>query len=406
VFQCREVAVTCSGNLCEPGQVACLGGACACLSSLSGALDTCQSAGKWCNGRVCANPRSLQQCNPGDSTSACPTGFLCQPVFGDDLAICTKTCMDNNECQRGEFCASVGCLPSGLFSNQECNQTKPAADGGFERDDGGTPIRLTVTVGNTCLLKDGDGNPTEPLGKGTGNCTYAVFQFWNDGVYPFDTCRPPGNATEGQPCRDDYSTGTLATQCGTGLQCAKTKGGDEGVCLRMCNAQPPALGFPPQPECHATEACVNSLRYTDPNSNAVLGVCMNKCNVFDATKNTCANVGTTPASCVPTEASGELVVSNNGDGICVPQRPAIAALGATCAETDAFRGAACGSGQVCTSLNADTAATCTAVCDLDCNPADGGTGPTRCATEPSARCATGTCRRVTSTTGARVGFCL
>src|SRR3990167_5359403 len=84
VFQCREVAVTCDSNLCEAGQVACLGGACACLSSLSGALDTCQAAGKWCNGRVCANPRSLQQCNPGDALSACPTGFTCQPVFGDD----------------------------------------------------------------------------------------------------------------------------------------------------------------------------------------------------------------------------------------------------------------------------------------------------------------------------------
>jgi hypothetical protein len=407
VFQCREQAVTCSGNLCEPGQVACLGGACACLSSLSGALDTCQAAGKWCNGKVCANPRSLQQCTQGDSTAACPTGFLCQPVFGDDLAICTRDCMDNSECQRGELCSGVGCLPAGLFSNQECNQTKPAADGGFERDDAGLPLRLTVTVGNTCLLKDGSGVPTEPEGKGTGNCTYAVFQFWSDGVYPFDTCRPPGNATEGQPCRDDYSSGTQATQCGTGLQCAKTKGGDEGVCLRMCNAEPPALGYPPQPECGAAEACVNMLRYTDPNTNAVLGVCMKKCNVFDATKNTCANVGTTPSSCVPTEASGELVVSVNGDGICVPQRPAIATLGQECAETDAFRGAACGTAQICTSLSADSAATCTGVCDLDCNPADGGTGPTRCATEPSARCASGTaCKRVTSTTGARVGFCL
>jgi hypothetical protein len=316
--------------------------------------------------------------------------------------------MVNGDCQRGEMCSNVGCLPQGLFSNQECNQTKPAADGGFERDDAGLPLRLTVTVGNTCLLKDSMGVPSEPEGKGTGNCTYAVFQFWSDGVYPFDTCRPPGNATEGQPCRDDYATGGLATQCSTGLQCAKTKGGDEGVCLRMCNAEPPALGYPPEPACGAAEACVNMLRYTDPNTNAVLGACMKKCNVFDATRNTCANVGTTPSSCVPTEASGELVVSTNGDGICVPQRPSAAGttVGQQCAETDAFRGAACGSAQLCTSLNADTAATCTAVCDLECNPTDGGTGPTRCATEPAAHCASGSCKRVTSTSGARVGFCL
>ena len=406
-YQCREATVECSGTLCEPGQIACLGGACSCLSSLSGALDTCQAGGKWCNGTVCSNPRSLQQCHQGDTLSPCPTGFLCQPVFGDNLQICTKTCMSNNECQRGEFCSGQGCLPSGLFADQECNQTKTLPDGGFALDDAGVPLRLTVTVGNTCLLKDADGNPTEPNGKGTGNCTYAIFQFWNDGFYPFDTCRPPGNATEGQPCRDDYSTGTLATQCSTGLQCAKTRGGDQGVCLRMCNAQPPALGFPPQPECQTGEACVNSLRYTDPNSNAVLGVCMKTCNVFDAMKNTCSNVGTTPSSCVPTQASGELPVTPNGDGICIPQRATIAAAGQTCAETDSFRGAACGSAQLCTSLDADTAASCTAVCDTDCNPADGGTGPTRCATQPAARCAGGTtCKRVTSTTGAHVGFCL
>jgi hypothetical protein len=129
--------------------------------------------------------------------------------------------------------------------------------------------------------------------------------------------------------------------------------------------------------------------------------------VFDAMKNTCGAVGTTPSSCVPTEASGELVVSPSGDGICIPQQASVAQLGAECGESDSFRGAACSSAQLCTSLSADQNATCTAVCDLDCNPADGGTGPARCATEPSARCATGkTCRRVTTTTGSRVGFCL
>jgi hypothetical protein len=134
---------------------------------------------------------------------------------------------------------------------------------------------------------------------------------------------------------------------------------------------------------------------------------MKKCNVFDGAKNTCAAVGTSAASCVPTEASGEIVVSNTGDGICIPQRSTIAAAGEECAETDSFRGAACSGAQICTSLSADENARCTEVCDLDCNPADGGTGPTRCATQPNARCAGGkSCRRVTSTSGARVGFCL
>lgn len=407
VFQCRETAVTCNGALCEPGQVACLGGQCACLSSLSGALDTCQTAGQWCNGGTCANPKALQQCNVGDTTATCPSGHLCQPVFGARLAICSKNCQGDNDCGRGELCSEVGCLPLGLFGI-ECAQNIPEADGGWRVGDGGVGFALkTVTVGNTCLLKNNRDVPTEGPGLGTGNCTYSIFQFWSDGVYPFETCRPPGNAQEGQPCRDDFSPGAIATQCGTGLHCAKTRGGDDGVCMRMCNAQPELNGFISQPACGTGEACVNLLRYTDPNANAVLGVCMKSCDIFDGTKNTCANVGTNPASCVPTEASGDFAVSLDGSGVCIPQRATVANAGEACSETDAFRGAACGSAQLCTSLNADAPASCIEACDVDCNPADGGTGPARCSTQPNARCSgSKTCRRVTSTSGARVGFCL
>lgn len=400
MYQCATNSVQCSGNVCELGQVACLGGGCTCLSSLSGALDTCEAAGKWCNGRTCATPKALQQCRPGDDSAKCPTGYLCQPVFGDDLNICTKECADDTVCGRGEFCSGVGCLPAGLFSGQECNQNEKTADGGIG------PNRITVPVSNTCLLKDNAGTVTEAAGKGTGNCTYAVFQFWDDGIYPFTTCRPPGGASEGQPCRDDYAGTAQGTQCNTGLQCVKTRGGDDGVCMRMCNAQPPSFGFPSTPACNADESCVNVLRYQDPNSNAVLGACMKNCDIFDGTKSTCANVGTNVASCVPTEASGELVVTPSGSGICIPQRPTIAAVNTPCAETDSFRGAACASAQLCASFNSEAPATCTATCDLECSPSDGGTGPARCAIEPNAKCSVGTCRRVTSTSGSRVGFCL
>ena len=402
-FECRASAVSCGGNLCQEGQVACLGGACACLSSLTGALDTCEGIGKWCTAGACTSPRALQQCRENDPTAPCPTGHVCEGLFGD-ISVCLRTCAGNAECDRGELCANFGdrneCLPQGLFGSQECEQNA---------FDGGTPLttRLTVPVSNTCLLKDGQGNVTEAPGKGTGNCTYAVFQFWNDGVYPFTTCRPPGLAAEGQPCSDDYAPTKQATQCGTGLQCVKTRGGNDGVCLRMCNAQPAAFGYDPTPACQTGESCVNILRYQDPNSNAVLGACMKGCNVFDPARSTCANVGTNPSACIPTQASGELAITPDGEGICVPQRQTVAALGQPCGETDSFRGAACATGQVCTTLSADAPATCTQVCDLTCNPADGGTGPASCATEPNARCAAGTtCRRVTSTTGARLGFCL
>jgi len=420
VYECRETVVSCNGQVCEKGQIACLGGACACLSSARGSGDSCSAEGKWCDGTLCGPPQRYYQCIPGSETAKCPAGHICDPVFGEDLAICVKDCAaTNNVCDRGELCAGLdtgsGCLPQGLFRNQECNQYIEV-DGGFLKVDGGVSTncipatdcaRLTVPVSNRCLLKDGMGVITDTPGKGSGNCTYATFKFWKEGFYPFDTCRPPGNAGEGQPCKLDWSAGAVATQCGTGLECTMTSGGDTGVCLRTCNANPPAPGYTPQPACGTGESCVNIYRYTDPNNNAVVGVCMKSCNVFASATVNCPPVGTTPTSCVPTEASGEGLVTEEGKGVCIPQQTTIAQPHAQCAETNPFRGAACGTAQLCTSLSADDPATCTPVCDLTCNPGDGGTGPTRCATQPNATCQGGKkCTRVTSTTGAIVGFCL
>jgi hypothetical protein len=411
-YQCRETVISCNNAACEPGQIACVGGACACLAAANSSQDSCREGGKWCNNTVCVNPKRYEQCIPGSEIAKCPTGHICDPVFGANMAICVKDCAAAGAaCDRGEACATLdtgsGCLPLGLFRGQDCSQNVPLADGGLEQADGGGNKLITVPVSNTCLLKDNSGVVTDAPGKGAGNCTYNLFKFWDEGVYPFRTCRPAGSATEGQACKLDYSAGAIGTQCATGLECALTRGGDQGVCMRMCNANPPIPGFPSQPACGAAEACVNMYRYTDPNNNAVLGVCMKTCDVFDATKNTCANVGTTPTSCVPTLASGEAIVSDNGAGVCVPQQQTIAAAGANCAQTDPFKGAACGNAQLCASADLSKLAACTPVCDVECAPADGGTGPSRCATQPNAKCAAGTtCHRVTSTTGARVGFCL
>ncbi len=409
-FECRPTMVSCGGATCEAGQIACLGGSCACLAASNGADDSCRPLGQWCNGVACNAPRRYEECQPGSTTAKCPTGHICTPVFGT-TALCIKDCGSGPAaCDRGEICAAVsrnsGCLPAGLFRDQECNQNVPLPDGGVAQADGGGSLRITVPVSNTCLLKDNTGVVTDRPGTGSGNCTYALFKFWDDGLVPFSTCRPPGTAQEGQACKRDYTAGALATQCGTGLECALTAGGDDGVCLRMCNANPPTPGLSSLPACRAAEACVNLYRYSDPSNNAVLGVCMASCDVFDPTKNTCAAVGATATSCVPTTPAGDFIVSPDGKGVCVPRQLTVAAPGATCAQPDPFRGAACGDGQLCSTLDLDALATCTAVCDVDCNLPDGGAGPARCASEPSARCAAGkTCRRVTATTGAHVGFC-
>jgi hypothetical protein len=270
----------------------------------------------------------------------------------------------------------------------------------------------TVPVSNTCLLRGSGGAITDNLGAGRGNCTYAAIKIWRFGLNPIETCNPPGTANLGDRCVFDLSAGAAATRCNTGLECAYTRGRndaglDEGVCLTMCNANPGKEGFPSLPACGAAESCVNLYRYTDPNDTAVLGVCMKNCNVFNATSTDCANVGASATSCVPASADGQLSLSYNGDGICVPQQASISNVNARCGQTDAFRGASCGTAQVCSAFSIDVAPTCLAVCDVSCNPGDGGVAPARCATQRNARCTGGkTCRAANTAATARVGYCL
>lgn len=421
VFQCVANSVTCNGAQCDPGQVACLGGNCACLSSLVGGSDTCAVADKWCVNQSCAAPSLFQQCNPENDNARCGTGQGCADLFRN-TAICMRDCANQNACDRGDVCngdiasGGIGCAPIGLFGDGYCAQNirdldpDGGWDGGYKKDDAGAYLMTTVSPSDTCLVRALQGQSfvvTDPVGLGTGTCQHAVFRTWTYGNILIATCRPPGTANEGEACKTDFGQGTVATQCNTGLVCVPTRGGDEGVCQRACNAQPPGYGQSQKPSCQADEACVNYMRLSDPDGTAVLGACMKSCDVFSADAGSCANVGTTTASCVPTLATGELVVSLDGKGICMPQRASVAAPGATCSDTDPFHGAACGSAQLCSNggdINAT--ATCTQVCDTSCDLADGGVAAS-CATRPNALCTGGkTCHRVNSTTGARVGFCL
>jgi hypothetical protein len=414
-YQCTALVTTCNSTVCAAGQVACLQGQCSCLSSAAAGIDSCNSAGRWCAGGSCQSPKVYQECKT-DAGTSCPSGSICEPVFGTQL--CVRTCMSNANCERGEACAggSIGgfCLQSGFFIGGACSQTRlVAADAGIDGGlvllaDGGSEVvpgfpcvrstdggcdTLTVAVSNTCRLAG------DPEGVGSGNCSYATISFFGS-QFNGGTCRPPGTAQLGQRCLPNFEQGTVNTQCATGLECAVTRGSNEGVCLRACNVLRPSDG-----KCGAEQACVNIYRLTDSRDNAVLGVCMNRCNVFDASGN-CAAVGTTPTSCAPVPANGELSVSIDGTGVCMPQQMAVAQAGQPCTEPDAFRGAVCGNGQLCLRAPGAQASTCTQVCDLSCNVTDGGIAPARCNTQPNGRCAGGKrCASRTSTTGTRMGYC-
>lgn len=430
-FSCVVPVTTCNGAACAAGQLACVANECSCLVSARSTQDTCQAASQWCRGKECGNPKRYEECVPG-SAASCPTGQACVPLFsGGDIAICLKDCNAGaNLCDVGEQCfgpirtfpSSKICFPDGLLN--ECSQNIPQdggftdagvalpTDGGFVQLSDGGYVLKTVPVGNTCLVRSGSGVITDNPGEGRGNCTYAAFKVWRFGLFPIDTCLPPGTAQLGQRCVRDFTSGNQATTCATGLECTYTSendaGIDEGVCLKTCNANPGKLGFTSLPACGTGESCVNLYRYTDPNDNAVLGVCMKDCNIFNPMSSTCAPIGATPTSCVPASADGQQALTLNGSGICVPQKPRIPAAGERCFDTDPFRGASCGTAQVCQPpVSFSNPPTCTPLCDLSCNPADGGMPPARCMNQPNASCAAGkTCRRASSTTGATVGFCL
>jgi len=428
-FQCTAIVTSCKGVMCtDPGQIACLGGACSCLGPSRGVHDSCygppliDGQGGVCGpNNVCVQPKRFQQCKGTSAPEyACPTGLVCNPVFGDvdddnqcdneDTCVCTDPCMTHTECERGELCSSVGCLPAGLFNGQEC---AIQVDGGTLPDGGNRGLMAqTVTAASLCLRKDTGGNFTETTP--TGTCSYAFFYLADQGPFVFTNCRPPGAVDENQQCNaENFSVTMQANQCNTGLECAGMRGGamgTDGLCMRTCNALPPSVTYPtPYPQCAdpMNEACVNLYRREDTaRDGALLGVCARKCNVFDPAKSVCPNYGAFPAVCVPTNPDGRVVVSGDGSGVCLPQRTTVAAVDMPCDQTDPFKGAACGAGQLCPPASFDVAAVCTRVCDTSCTPSADAGVPARCATQVNSTCPAGkVCRGVTTTTGSRVGFC-
>src|SRR5262249_28737643 len=160
---------------------------------------------------------------------------VCDNLFGDNFAVCVKSCTTTAECPRGDICNGGTCYPEGIFNGHEC--AVQVTDGGL--GDGGVQF-LTTTVGSLCLRRDEMGSPTETMPSGT--CTYTFFYFADFGPYAFTTCRPPGGALENAECQTD-ATGVqqMALQCSTGLECAAMRDGTKGLCLRSCNALTPSV---------------------------------------------------------------------------------------------------------------------------------------------------------------------
>ena len=402
-YQCEVPVTACSGAVCATGQVACVFGGCSCLPFTSASEDSCAAAGRICHaayngathlGGSCDGPRRYEQCKTkeceGGLCAPCPSGQTCTSGLFGDTSICAKQCPNGtSDCDRDERCEMQGhvCYPKSVFIAPDCERVTPW-DGGAAGDGG--PARVAVGPGERCTALAEDGSPTEPAP--TGNCSYSLFQLASQ-LFPIANCRPPGTAGLNETCRRDFSATTVATQCGSGLECVVGRG-NEGLCRPLCNAAA-ANG---RDVCGPDEACVNFYRRTT--GAAAVGACLKRCDVFAADGGaSCAAYGATVSSCVPVPSSGLQPVSLDGVGLCLPQRAVVSGAGQGCAEVDSFLGASCASGLICSA--GERAPACERPCDLGCEASP---AAARCASEANARCPEGKhCAVITS--GASLGFC-
>ncbi len=427
---CEQKVTSCGGNTCGEGQAACVGDACTCLTFEEVAVDTCFAQGRLCSqpfnpvtltGGSCEAPRVHQACNL-DCTGpecACENGGECYDLVG--IPTCWRRCSDDiggPTCHPEEICAALTqtrsvCFPKSVFT---VTGTPPA---GVLRPpgrqcyvpasvlpDGGVVDWDRTAASDPCVITNSSNDIIEAdVANPTGTCSWLILQ-GPSGREVLTYCRNPGSIPEGGACPAGAFPSSIANSCAAGLECVPQGRDGQGVCAQICNARPTASGGPGSPGCDEGEACVNVHRMDDPAK--VPGACMQTCDVFSTTHSAqdnygCADLGGVATACVPTGPLGNLRVTPNGEGLCLPRMPTVASVGQPCAETDAFRGAACDSGLVCLQVDGASIPTCQQPCDLECASA---TPPARCATQANATCSgTQTCTAV-GTASARLGFCL
>lgn len=404
-FECITPVTSCGGNICGEGQTACVSGNCSCLPAYVSPTDTCTAQGRICpdaynpvtmNGGACEDPKLYEFCLkpeecPDGNCGTCGAGQICDDQLFNSFSHCVRSCMDGTECGPDERCFNPGvCFPFSVTADGICSKPETLADGGV--------IKARANATDPCLLEGQTANDTP-----TGTCSWIFFK-GDTRSYAIDFCRSPGPVPEFGACKTDQMPLDLSNSCGTGLECMPVGEGNDGICLRICDARAEVRGAPTG--CNTGESCANIYRIEDFNTE--VGVCLQDCSVFSTAPDYgCTALGSTPSSCVPTSPSGTQVVSTDGSGICIPQIANAAAEGQQCALTDPLEGAACQTGLVCTLIGGEANPRCVKPCDVGCIPsADGGT-PDRCDTEANATCGAGQeCTRVTGTTGALVGYCL
>lgn len=424
-YSCQAPATTCNGHVCEPGQTACINGECSCLDFNHAARDTCADYGKVCHqlydgvsmsGGQCEDPKEYEYCGldcSGPDCGACEAGTACTEGFFSNIGTCHRTCNSMKSCGVDELCSGGGngqngsCFPKSVFSSTDKDVDNPW---GCKIPDPQDPSKQVGTHASTqCLaIVDMVSTQTEfrPIYETdgvTGTCTYLFVNNDTQSVQ-ISYCRTAGPVQENGACNTHPMPVNLDQTCSTGLECVPTGAGDNGICMRICNAHE-KNGVPGTPGCNEGESCVNIYRTDLTNGN--VGACMTSCNVFTGTGPSygCEPVGSTQTACVPTTAQGAEKISLTGDGFCAPVLGTPKTEGQACTQTDPMTGTDCASGLICTQLPGASQATCAKPCDVACVDTTG-TTPARCSSEANATCSGGkTCAAVNSVSGATMGLC-
>lgn len=420
-FECQEVATTCNGVVCGPGQTACISGKCSCLTERASGGDTCGAQGKFCEalynqvsdtGGNCRLPTLWEEClnNPGCGDGLLCSGGLCQRPCGTGGLDPMGTCGPDEVCNASPTLPDV-CYWSGLFISSNrfegCLGLVPnSADGGWVQNGDGTYQTQAVPIATSCLPFQTVASPDNQI----GTCNPVTLRNV-DSSFNYTNCKRPGSVALGGRCLLDDSSTSEPTTCGQGLTCVPRAGAngfidaaDEGICAPVCNATAPIGDFDPAPSCAAGSACVNYRRETE--RLAVLGGCAETCNVFSADANFgCPTGGPVAYACVPVPPGGDTILSVDGSGVCLPTADltgSFASEGQSCAVTDPFQGASCASGLVCVP-GAGQGGNCQKPCDLECS---GANPPARCASLQNATCSGGrTCTALSTDPRALTGTC-
>lgn len=333
-----------------------------------------------------------------DANAQCAQGALCLSNTDTNVTPCTTVA----DCGQNEYCAADGTCSSLGFCGDMCN----AAGGGVGDAGCGDPTA-------TCLDLSGGGTAPDLIGYCFAACDMfdaaacpavdgqerACFPFFDDAANPLaGACIDQAAVAKGahEACDDEAP----ASECSDGAVCAALFSDGttpaQAECVPFCEC---TGGFNAATgACNGASTCAGTdICSAASETNTVLGVCIETCDMFDM--NACPAVNGSERTCMPAFGEGASI-----EGRCMPQASATVDVGQSC--DDLAPASVCVDGAICAAASQGGNPNCLAWCDC----ADGFDATTGACNVAVAACGAGTCTTVSDpadpAANTRVGICL